>query len=822
MRRQFLIPLYLILLFPISAWLQNPQSPYPILFVHGLTGSDETFLPTMQILQDNYFTDIDDIYVYDVILNADDHQSSASLWDDVKWTDWVYNNEVINVGRRTWAAGNDDMEDGWTDENASVFAVNFKEERVRGAAGIFNDYFDQSNGSAIYKQGYALRAAIAEIINFTQKDKVILVGHSMGGLAIREYLQRTVDGTPNSGHLWWVEPQDSVAGHHIARVVTTGTPHLGSNIVELATGRDDGRSTIPDLFSEAVRDLRFEFNFTSSDIPGVYLFGGLESDISSYSTFYNYDVNCDGDGLDAIVGISQDFTFNPQLPLPLNLEYTWITSNWTGSGDGIVDLDRQWLHSGDIPTPQYYADTLLIGLFHTSEGGDHRSILRGLDEPDYSDCAYELIPDGTNYFGFTTYQSGYQALDTDWYKFTASVDGFATINLELYQPATTWALEIIESSTGQSILTIDHETSFLREGRTIPVNLNETYLLYYTAEAFEFSYQWPYIISVENHILGSDRVAAFMFSGDSEDESEYEYDAQEMGGLIYVADRFGNANSAISLDGVDDYLYTDNAAHLSLDEYTLTAWFESSTPVSDGCILAFGESSTSGIMGYSIWNTIRTGDNYGKIETWYETSTNSDVILNGLYTPSNAEWHFVAVTRSGEGRLELYLDGVPINSLDQTGVPPYINHFLSIGARTNQDGEIQDFYSGILDDIQIFGRALDAVELDALFIIGGWTSTGINPEVPYVYNLVQNYPNPFNPSTTISYDLPEQTSVKLTVFDIRGQEVMLLHDNVKPPGNYEVQWNGMDQQGNHVSTGVYFARLQAGNFSKTIKMVYLR
>ncbi len=92
-----------------------------------------------------------------------------------------------------------------------------------------------------------------------------------------------------------------------------------------------------------------------------------------------------------------------------------------------------------------------------------------------------------------------------------------------------------------------------------------------------------------------------------------------------------------------------------------------------------------------------------------------------------------------------------------------------------------------------------------------------------VNNLIlgQNYPNPFNPTTTISYDLPEHSKVKLTVYDIRGQEVMTLQDDAKPPGNYEVKWNGIDDSGNPVSTGVYFARLQAGDYSKTIKMVYL-
>jgi len=90
------------------------------------------------------------------------------------------------------------------------------------------------------------------------------------------------------------------------------------------------------------------------------------------------------------------------------------------------------------------------------------------------------------------------------------------------------------------------------------------------------------------------------------------------------------------------------------------------------------------------------------------------------------------------------------------------------------------------------------------------------------YSLSQNYPNPFNPTTNINYDLPEQSTVSLTIFDIRGQAVMTLLDAGKPPGNYVVKWSGLDQSGNQVSTGVYFCRLDAGTYSQTIKMVYLR
>ena len=93
------------------------------------------------------------------------------------------------------------------------------------------------------------------------------------------------------------------------------------------------------------------------------------------------------------------------------------------------------------------------------------------------------------------------------------------------------------------------------------------------------------------------------------------------------------------------------------------------------------------------------------------------------------------------------------------------------------------------------------------------------PTDPVLYG---NYPNPFNPITTISYDLQQQSQVKLTVFDIKGIEVETLTASDQTPGSYKVQWNGLDHAGNPVSTGVYFCRLKAGEYTNTIKMLYLK
>jgi len=84
------------------------------------------------------------------------------------------------------------------------------------------------------------------------------------------------------------------------------------------------------------------------------------------------------------------------------------------------------------------------------------------------------------------------------------------------------------------------------------------------------------------------------------------------------------------------------------------------------------------------------------------------------------------------------------------------------------------------------------------------------------------YPNPFNPSTTIEFELPEQSDVSLVVYDIVGREVTRLVDQTMQPGSYMTRWNGKDNTGNQLPAGMYFARLQAGEYSSVVKMVYMQ
>ncbi|MCL4549697.1 MAG: C-GCAxxG-C-C family protein [Bacteroidetes bacterium] len=92
-------------------------------------------------------------------------------------------------------------------------------------------------------------------------------------------------------------------------------------------------------------------------------------------------------------------------------------------------------------------------------------------------------------------------------------------------------------------------------------------------------------------------------------------------------------------------------------------------------------------------------------------------------------------------------------------------------------------------------------------------------EIPTVYKLSQNYPNPFNPSTTIRFSIPQADKVHLAIYNIQGSLVKTLVDHeLYNTGSYQVNWNGINETGEKVASGIYFARLQTGKFINTIKM----
>jgi hypothetical protein len=99
------------------------------------------------------------------------------------------------------------------------------------------------------------------------------------------------------------------------------------------------------------------------------------------------------------------------------------------------------------------------------------------------------------------------------------------------------------------------------------------------------------------------------------------------------------------------------------------------------------------------------------------------------------------------------------------------------------------------------------------------SAASVQTTLPTEFKLQQNYPNPFNPTTQIRYDLPKAGHVTLLIFNSLGQEVRRLVDREQPAGYHFATWNGRDQQGKPVPTGVYHYRLQVGDFVSTKKMM---
>ncbi len=314
------------------------QPAYPILFVHGLNSCDYTWLAAVRQFEPTWGTP----YTIHFDLNT---SASTRAEDDFVYTDfapfWDFETEADCPrvrGQSRIVASASAQPRVSTQTSSRLFLVNFQSLYNPADGYVYPHYVhgstgdSESNQSAAAKQGMAVGIAVELVRQATGSDRVILVGHSMGGLAIREYLQRR---NPDGTHRWWHR-----SDHGVAAAVTYGTPHLGSNSTLIGFEAFGGL----DNDSEAVRDLRYWHSRTGE--RGRYLYGGSED---FQELYYNRDVNADGDEDDVIEGLNigdpqvKLGLDNPALPLPLDVRYVYLIGNASGTGDYVVDAERQAL-----------------------------------------------------------------------------------------------------------------------------------------------------------------------------------------------------------------------------------------------------------------------------------------------------------------------------------------------------------------------------------------------------------------------------------------------------------------------------------------------
>lgn len=95
-------------------------------------------------------------------------------------------------------------------------------------------------------------------------------------------------------------------------------------------------------------------------------------------------------------------------------------------------------------------------------------------------------------------------------------------------------------------------------------------------------------------------------------------------------------------------------------------------------------------------------------------------------------------------------------------------------------------------------------------------------ELPSSYRLLNNYPNPFNPSTKIAFEIPQSENVSLKIYNIRGELIRTVTNENLPAGYFEKYWDGKNDNGKEVSSGIYIYRLTAGKFDRSARMVLMK
>jgi hypothetical protein len=203
---------------------------------------------------------------------------------------------------------------------------------------------------------------------------------------------------------------------------------------------------------------------------------------------------------------------------------------------------------------------------------------------------------------------------------------------------------------------------------------------------------------------------------------------------------------------------------------------------------------------------------------------NVQLFQSGIVLEANTQYRLRFRARSSRGHglsVSLHQHGAPYTEYGPMGkefVPGTEWGLYEVEFATRNfvgsvnDARLSFWFAGYPERGDVY--LIDDVELKAM---PGTNAVSEAQEFPSGFRMLQNFPNPFNPTTTIAFDIPEAGRVSLRVFNVLGAEVGALLDGQQAAGRNRVQWS---PEG--LPSGVYFARLQAGAFTSTVKMLYMR
>jgi hypothetical protein len=200
------------------------------------------------------------------------------------------------------------------------------------------------------------------------------------------------------------------------------------------------------------------------------------------------------------------------------------------------------------------------------------------------------------------------------------------------------------------------------------------------------------------------------------------------------------------------------------------------------------------------WSTLGTGSSNGVSGSVFALAVvGNEVVVGGTFTQAG---------------------GVSANGVARFNTQTNTWSTLGTGSSNGVNGEVRAL-AVVGNEVVVGGNFTSAGGVSANRVARWNSGTSrveqLSPTAPKTFLLEQNYPNPFNPSTTIRYQLPVASEVKLEVYDVLGKKIATLVNERQSAGSYQVVWNASG-----LSSGTYFYRLQAGTFVETKKMIMVK
>jgi len=232
-------------------------------------------------------------------------------------------------------------------------------------------------------------------------------------------------------------------------------------------------------------------------------------------------------------------------------------------------------------------------------------------------------------------------------------------------------------------------------------------------------------------------------------------------------------------------------------------------------------------------NETVVADQDGEWDDWIElyNNTDADIALDGYFLSDDGtdltQWRFPDTSISPHAFLMIWAD----NDEEQSGL--HANFKLSAAGETlyllsPDTNVVNEVTFSIQEEDYSLGRNPDGLGsfermVPSFNATNNSTSSTRSAPIagPHGFVLSQNFPNPFNPSTTLRYHLSETSQVSLHIYDIQGRAVKRVDLGMQNTGWQHIVWNGLDDSGAEIPTGVYLARLQAGTHADVVKMLYL-